>query len=447
MAAGGHTVSVVHDGLEAWDQVRQMGFDVVIVDWSLPGMDGIQLTQSIRSSQAEEYTYIMVLSASKQESLRAQAIKVGADDFVASPYDADDVMTRLEVAKRVTRITKDAKERTDQLQIMANYLHSANQRFTELFTGLPIAAAALDAQGLIREWNHAAEKLFGVTSVDVWEGEIGDAVVTADEHAPIEKILEEVSAGRTIENMELKLVRYDESQIVIMMSAFGLRNADGSMRGTIVTFTDITQLKELEREVEQQLRIVTSLNNELKDKSAELELLNENLKRVAASDGLTGIANRRHFVEQCGIAFEQAVQKQQPVSILILDVDHFKKYNDGFGHLAGDEVLRRVAHLMDQHSSPNVLPARYGGEEFVMLLMNHDVASAAKIAEEVRREIASYPWELRLVTASIGVATSEKGATALVDTLRTADEALYHSKESGRNQVTHYNSMPKSEAA
>ena len=171
---------------------------------------------------------------------------------------------------------------------------------------------------------------------------------------------------------------------------------------------------------------------------AQLARQNERLAELAAIDELTGTKNRRRFREDLELLFAQADRLGSPLSLIMLDLDHFKEYNDTFGHPAGDEVLRRLGSTLRSALRSHDVVARYGGEEFVVLLPATGENEAIEVAERLRSAIANRPWPHREVTASLGVGTigpRTAGATALVD---QADRALYHSKQAGRNQVTHY---------
>lgn len=169
----------------------------------------------------------------------------------------------------------------------------------------------------------------------------------------------------------------------------------------------------------------------------ELERANARLKALATTDGLTGVKNRVTFDGRLAEEFERAVRHGHPLSVVMLDVDFFKPFNDTFGHPAGDAVLRRVARILADTVRGTDVVARYGGEEFVVLLPDTDHAGAMVLAERLRRGVAAGSWEQRPITISVGVSTltpTTADAAALVE---EADRALYRSKEAGRNRVTH----------
>jgi len=170
----------------------------------------------------------------------------------------------------------------------------------------------------------------------------------------------------------------------------------------------------------------------------QLARQNERLVELAAIDELTGTKNRRRFREDLELLFAQVERLGSPLSLIMLDLDHFKEYNDAFGHPAGDEVLQWVGSSLRTGVRGHDVVARFGGEEFVVLLPATDEVEALDVAERLRSAIAGRLGPHRQLTASLGVGTAGPGtpsAAALVD---QADRAMYHSKQSGRNQVTHY---------
>jgi diguanylate cyclase (GGDEF)-like protein len=174
------------------------------------------------------------------------------------------------------------------------------------------------------------------------------------------------------------------------------------------------------------------------DRGREREL---KLERLSRTDALTGLTNRRRFLEVCEAELGRARRYGTHLSVVIVDLDHFKNVNDTRGHLAGDRTLAAVARVLAQTLRDVDTAARYGGEEFALLLPETDAAGAEEVATRCLRRIAKTPLDAGEgpslhITASMGVATFPDAAVARIeDLLRRADEALYRAKEGGRNQV------------
>jgi diguanylate cyclase (GGDEF)-like protein len=162
---------------------------------------------------------------------------------------------------------------------------------------------------------------------------------------------------------------------------------------------------------------------------------NEELERLSVTDGLTGLYNRRRLMEVLNDEARRSQRLRHTFAVLMVDVDHFKKYNDSFGHLAGDGVLTRVATILREATREVDLVARYGGEEFLVMLPETGIAEALEIAERVRARIAEEPFGRRKITVSIGVAEYPVHGETPEQVIAAADEALYEAKREGRDRV------------
>lgn len=202
--------------------------------------------------------------------------------------------------------------------------------------------------------------------------------------------------------------------------------------------------EELVARVKSLLRM-RNLMDELKEKNALLE-------RLAVTDELTGLYNRRHFFDSVREQIALGFRHNFKIACLLMDIDHFKKINDTYGHMAGDEVLRKVGALLNSCKREGELLARFGGEEFVMCLFNTESESALMAAERFRNLIKTYDFSssqclVSQITVSIGASVYPQGAIITIDDLiKAADKALYRSKSEGRDRVTLYEWAPAEKA-
>ena len=195
---------------------------------------------------------------------------------------------------------------------------------------------------------------------------------------------------------------------------------------------------------------LAAIRSQLETKTHDLELANEHLiraletvSRISTLDGLTGVANRRHFDETAGNEWRRAARSRLPLTLLLLDIDYFKRFNDSAGHQSGDDCLRRVAQtLRDSLHRAADLVARYGGEEFAILLPETDAEHAAAVAEAIRQHVEDLGIEhpdspFDRVTVSLGIVTCvpPRDGTGLEAFIGVADQALYDAKRMGRNRV------------
>jgi diguanylate cyclase (GGDEF)-like protein len=208
-------------------------------------------------------------------------------------------------------------------------------------------------------------------------------------------------------------------------------HAEGRSVGALVAEHGMRRGSRLERRVLSMLERLCSQTALALDNAWLLD----DLQHSAASDGLTGLANRGAFEEALGRELAGADRTGEPVSLLMLDIDHFKMLNDTCGHQAGDEALRKVAGVLREHTRASDLIARYGGEEFAVVLPGDPEPDALLMAERLRHGLALIPGELPL-TGSFGVATYPDTALDPESLVRAADAALYSSKQGGRNRTT-----------
>ncbi|MCP4138974.1 MAG: diguanylate cyclase [Chloroflexi bacterium] len=222
-----------------------------------------------------------------------------------------------------------------------------------------------------------------------------------------------------------------------------IRDENDQIANYIAFKEDVTERKIAEERLQQSERKLRSLNQELQQRLDEITHLKAELQEQAIRDPLTGLHNRRYLFEFLQREFGLMKRKQREISILLLDLDHFKNINDTYGHGAGDVVLQETARLLQSITRETDLACRYGGEEFLLLLPDMDCATALKRAEFLRKslqEMSVQYNDLSLnVTASIGLASHPADGKDHPDIIQKADEALYVAKRQGRNRVEIYN--------
>jgi diguanylate cyclase (GGDEF)-like protein len=172
---------------------------------------------------------------------------------------------------------------------------------------------------------------------------------------------------------------------------------------------------------------------------AEMRLTLENLSTI---DALTGLSNHRAFQERLDREMGRALRHGQPLSLLLLDVDKFKSYNDSYGHTDGDQALKLIAEILKETARASDIPARYGGKEFALILTETDMMGAVVLGERLRQAVASADGLQRPLTASIGLATLNGNIFSAAALIAQADRALCHAKGDGRNRVSHAHRIP-----
>jgi len=310
-------------------------------------------------------------------------------------------------ALRLAALGRELAQRVDELERAQNELRLADV----VVRHTSEAIAVLDPELRILQVNPAFERLTGRPAAEVI-GRLPPALL--EDPALRERVAAAIAAGDHWDD-EMVATRPDGSRYTVGALAEAVRDPEGRIAHFVVLLHDLSAQKQVE----------------------------ERLRELSATDGLTGIPNRRAFDEALVREWERALRAGGPLSVVMADIDFFKRYNDRYGHLAGDACLRQVAAALKAGvRQGGDLAARYGGEEFVVVLPGADAAAARQVAESLRRRVealalphADNPGGA-VVTISLGVATTQpardQAPTALVD---QADQALYRAKAGGRNRV------------
>jgi diguanylate cyclase (GGDEF)-like protein/PAS domain S-box-containing protein len=334
------------------------------------------------------------------------------------------------------------KLRADQelLQSFATNLEGANKRievaakrFEELFQGLPIACFGYDEAGTIIEWNRACEEMFG-DPTQIFGKSLLDLLPSSAGENTLSEVISRVFQGEAFRSLNLQSKGEDDIRS-LLCSTFPVYGPNDKVMGGIFSCVDLTAQKQYERQIEEQLIKINNYTCEIEQQKWELEEANTRLESLARTDGLTGLLNHRSFHEALGRDYRRAERDHTQLSLILLDIDFFKKYNDTHGHPGGDALLKEFAQVLVRTCRESDVIARYGGEEFAIILPSTDSESALLAGERLRSAIDLEAWKAQPVTASIGVATlggSIKNPTELV---AAADKALYAAKAAGRNCV------------
>jgi diguanylate cyclase (GGDEF)-like protein len=206
-----------------------------------------------------------------------------------------------------------------------------------------------------------------------------------------------------------------------------------------------TQTIQLEAKVRTRTKELKTANSALEDANQNLAKAVDELERLASTDGLTSLTNHRTFQEKLAEELRRSERSKSPLTILMIDVDHFKTYNDMHGHPAGDKVLVQVARIFEESLRNTDVVARYGGEEFAVLLIDTPLSFGAKVADKLRNSIrqakfmgAEHSQPNQRITISMGMAGWPVHGTTPASLVEAADQALYDAKRAGRDQVKMY---------
>ena len=297
LSGAGYEVRTASSGEEAIKILASEGAPIVVTDWMMPGMSGLDLCSAIRDHEGIGFAYVIILTAQAGEDQLVEAFKEGADDYLTKPFNHRELLARIRAGERIIQLRQDLEARQ-------------------------------------------------------WE--------------------------------------------------------------------------------------VHRVNAEMSIAHSKLAEANEQLNRLATTDELTGLLNRREAMSRLAELWSASVRRQSPLACISLDIDHFKKFNDVYGHAIGDTVLRAVAEALRSAVRREEPVCRIGGEEFLILCRGATEAQAAIVAERLRETVEQYVVRVDklelVVTVSLGVAERRRTMTVPDELLRVADDALYAAKNAGRNR-------------
>ena len=288
---------------------------------------------------------------------------------------------------------------------MEQRLRQTDEDFQRMMNTMQDVFYRTDARGITRYVCPAVKNVLGYTAEEI----IGlPAAAFYPDLSERDALVAEIRKHGAVHDFPGRMRRKDGVIIDISISTQALRDEQGNYAGVEGIWRDISERKALERRLE----------------------------HLAACDSLTGIHNRRSVLA----ILEQLLLRRAPLSVLLLDLDHFKQVNDGFGHAAGDGVLRRFAEIISLEKRSRDFFGRLGGEEFLLILDGADEAEALQIAERLRQAVSAQTIDLPggatvSLTVSIGLTQASAGDLRTADVLVRADRALYRAKDSGRNRV------------
>jgi two-component system cell cycle response regulator len=393
----------------------------------MPGMDGFEVCRRLKDDPITRHIPVVLVTALDGRSDRITGLEAGADEFLTKPID--DVM----LFARVRSLTR-LKQVLDELRA-----REASGRRIGVIAG---AAARLGGSGgrvlVLDDNERQAQRLMAELSVEhrpVAETDPDKAHMTA--RGPVDLIVVNATA-RGFDGLRFAAnIRSDEATRHLPILAI----VDSDERHRLVKALEIGVNDILTKPIDPQ-EMAARARTQIRRKRYT-DFLRDNLDHsleLAVTDQLTGLYNRRFMIGQLNPLVQRAAHGGEPVSVALADIDFFKRINDGFGHDAGDAVLKEFALRFASNTRPMDFACRPGGEEFLVIMPNTTGDTAALAAERLRQQVAGTPFRIPDgstidVTVSIGVACAGVEDATADDLIKRADVALYQAKQSGRNRV------------
>ncbi|WP_304176510.1 PleD family two-component system response regulator [Phenylobacterium aquaticum] len=423
-----YEVLTASDGPTALALAAKEKPDIVLLDVMMPGMDGFQVCRRLKDDPETRHVPVVLVTALDGRADRIAGLEAGADEFLTKPIDDVMLFARVRSLTRLKMVIDELRER------------EASGRRMGVIAG---AASRLGGTGgrvlIVDDHERQAQRIADELSIEhrpVVESDPEKALMTA--RGPVDLVIVNATA-RTFDGLRFTaMLRSDETTRHIPVLAV----VDFDERARLVKALEIGVNDILSKPIDPQ-ELAARARTQIRRKRYT-DYLRDNLDHsleLAVTDQLTGLHNRRYMTGQLDALVKRATLGGDPVACLLIDIDHFKKINDGYGHDVGDEVLREFAVRLASNVRAIDLPCRYGGEEFVVVMPDTKIEDAERIAERIRLHVAGSPFrvmhgaELLTVTISIGVAATLGPNDKPEALLKRADEGVYEAKASGRNKV------------
>ncbi|GGB82497.1 diguanylate cyclase domain-containing protein [Pseudoduganella buxea] len=401
MADQGYQTFVANSGERALQVARRVHPDLILLDIMMPGMDGFATCRELKAHPVTQRIPVIFISGRTETDAVVAGFDLGAVDYIGKPLRMPEVCARVRTQLSIRADSETQFEQAERLRTIVN----------SMAEGLLI----IEANGRIQFTNPACDGYLGYAPEELAGRHIADLLNPLVAQEYLDYFARYAASPDTAHS-------HGTREVII-------RHKQGKSVCMDLTLTPMFLRQPL---------FIGLLHDITHHKLSE-----DALQRAAMVDPLTQLANRRHFDSFLEKEWQRATRTGAPLSLMVLDVDHFKLYNDNLGHAAGDVCLQQVARAIADHALRGTdLAARYGGEEFVLLFAETDAAAASALAESVRAHIEALqlphpksptsPW----ITVSIGVATMQPQQGDAIEALFVvADRAMYVAKEEGRNQV------------
>lgn len=433
LQAEGYETTQAASGKDALRLTQEILPDLVLLDIMMPDIDGHEICRRIKGDDKTRHIAVVFASVLRATRDKVEGLDIGADDYITKPFKMPELLAKLRALFRV-------QEYQRHLELLVDFAHSVNELDPDDISKAIISKL----EGIISADRYSVFILDDETGLlkalahNHNENEMDGISLPASDSPIMRKAL---NTGEKVFTKNFESSGYDDDikrkkytdgfalclPLKVGREVFGVLNINGNSTGF---FNNLDySLPELAAEL-----MSASLNN-----ARRLE----QMEKLAITDGLTGLYNRRYFYELFEKEFERSKRFHQPLSVIMVDIDYFKKINDTYGHLAGDIVLENLAKRLTKHVRMIDTVARYGGEEFVILLPQSNSKDSLIVAERIREDVSATEVETEdgalKITVSLGISDTSKGDLAKPqDLFNRADEALYQAKRDGRNRTIVY---------
>ena len=463
------------DPIEAIKTANAVNPTVILQDLVMPSVDGLDLVRLFRANPPTAHTPIIVLSSEENPQVKSKAFTAGANDYLVKLPDKIELIARIRYHSQAYLSQIQGATAFRDLRESQQQLISANERIEKAYEKLDVALReaeqhAQDALKLtelvdVLQSCHTLEeayKIAGTTLPTILSSQSGALCITGTTRNIVEAVAYWGNAPATAKTFtpvncwalrrgKIHVVKNSASPLLcphVTDSPPGgymcvPLAAQGETLGVLYLEYPSQSVNSSTRQLEDQ---VEALNRQAIGAGERISLalanigLREVLRGQSVRDPLTGLFNRRYMEESLERELRRAMRTEASVAVLMIDLDHFKQFNDTFGHQGGDALLRAFGEFVRQGTRGQDVACRFGGEEFVIILSSASIDAACKRAEYLREGLKELKVEyagqvLGKITLSIGISAYPVHATTTDELLRVADQALYRAKQEGRDRV------------
>lgn len=427
------SVVTAMDGLEALKKIETESPDIVLLDVMMPGMDGFQVCQKIRENPKTDHIPVIMITALSEPEDRVRGLEAGADDFLTKPINDVALLARVKSLVRLKILIDEFKTRattSEDLGVVAEpqneSLHTYQNARILLLNDMSYDAERLTK--ILQKDHHVVIHHQKIVNFDenIVKGDFDLAVIDLNLSTQDGlRIVSEIRNHEKTRNLPILLLG-EESDFERVLKGLEIGALDYVLRPV-----DDSELLARARTQIKRKRYQERLKQSYHDS------LN-----LALTDSLTGVYNRRYVDAHLPKLITKALQENKNLSVLMFDIDHFKKINDTYGHIVGDEILKQVTARVNEIIRGSDFLARLGGEEFLVVLPDTDFSISSSIGGRLLTVISEAKFDVKEsstpipVTISVGMAhIHPDDCTNMSILLRNADDALYKAKENGRNRL------------
>ena len=427
------SVVTATDGLEALQKIESESPDIVLLDVMMPGMDGFQVCQKIRANPKTDHIPVIMITALSEPEDRVKGLEAGADDFLTKPINDIALLARVKSLVRLKILIDEFKNRattSEDLGVVSeterDVVHTYQNARILLLNDMSYDAERLTK--ILQKDHHVVihhQKILNFNE-NIVKGDFDLAIIDLNLSTQDGlRIVSEIRNHEKTRNLPILLVG-EEADFERVLKGLEIGALDYVLR----PIDDSELLARARTQIKRkryQERLKQSYHDSL---------------NLALTDSLTGVYNRRYVDAHLPKLIAKALQENKHLSVLMFDIDHFKKINDTYGHIVGDEILKQVTNRVNDIVRGSDFLARLGGEEFLVVLPDTDLETSSGIGQRLLTIVSENKFDVNELSNPISVTISVGMAHIHIDLcstmsslLKNADEALYKAKENGRNRL------------